>query len=311
MCEHVRHRIKAVWDRYLSWSHAIYSNHGSRHKARTQSWQIAMLVGRLAALAPMALDWRPAIRIAPLAAMHTDDSQMPAMAPEATTLTDAMYFEHATFLGMHVGFQFLWGFLGSIALHGAFGVWRRFIVRPASRSVSLPLLIKYTCPLLVVYALSFYTLLSLRTVSRSNFLQTRENEVVYRIHQNCVEQILFTFLCCTCTATWLDETSVLPGDHLLFQMFLFLLGRLFFIVGYLQHPNKRIFGFNLGGFQLNIVLTSYVVLRSIGLADSIGLWSAIFLIYPPAAHLLVVRGLPRLLRSTGFLSSHGHASTET
>ena len=80
-------------------------------------------------------------------------------------------------------------------------------------------------------------------------------------------------------------------------------------MGYLQHPNKRIFGFNLGGFQLNIVLTSYVVLRSIGLADSIGLWSAIFLIYPPAAHLLVVRGLPRLLRSTGFLSSH--ASTDT
>ena len=62
------------------------------------------------------------------------------------------------------------------------------------------------------------------------------------------------------------------------------------------HPNKRLFGFNLGGFQLNVVLMCYVALRALGCADSCGLWVAIFAFYPPLAHLMVVGALPRLLR---------------
>ena len=96
---------------------------------------------------------------------------------------------------------------------------------------------------------------------------------------------------------------VVPGDHLIFHMFLFLLGRVCFIAGYLRHPNARIFGFNLGGFQLNVVLTcfAFVVLRSLGVGDSARLWAAIFVLYPLLAHFCVVGLLPRVLRSAGLL----------
>ena len=227
----------------------------------------------------------------------TDDfaSGERALARESI-LTESMFQENVTFLGMSVPMQFVVGYTGSIMLHAAFGLTRKFIVRPASRCVSIQLILKHSWPLMLVFALSFYLLLSLRTTTASNFLQTRGNEVVYRIHQNGVEQCLFTFLCCACGATWLDEHSALPGDHLLFQLYLFLLGRVLFIVGYLIHPNKRLFGFNLGGFQLNVVLMCYVALRALGCADSRGLWVAIFAFYPPLAHLMVVGALPRLLR---------------